>query len=207
MHLVKLLNLEQNTETWKSWRRSKIGASDCAAIMGKNQYQTPYDLWRQKTFAEENFYNEDMRRGHDLEEEAREWLKERFGRSWVPICAESDTRPWQVASLDGFSTGDDGILCAEIKAPRLKKIKEIKKNGIPEYWLWQMQHQMSVMDCKEIYFLAYSKEIQHFEKVPRNTHMIEALNRHEEEFYYTYMCGFTPPPFLEREANFIRLYA
>ena len=36
-------------EEWHGIRNKHIGGSDCAAIMGYNEYKNPVDLWREKT--------------------------------------------------------------------------------------------------------------------------------------------------------------
>ena len=38
----------QNTPEWLEWRRSRIGASDAAAILGVSQWDSAFDLWQRK---------------------------------------------------------------------------------------------------------------------------------------------------------------
>jgi putative phage-type endonuclease len=198
---VKLLDLVQGSEEWHNWRRPRIGASECAAIMGKDPYKTPYGAWLRKVHGEENWTNEDIERGKTLEIKARDWISKEIGIEFTPICGESEERPWQIASLDCYWSDGDSFISGEIKCPRLKKILEIQETEIPLYWLWQMQHQMSVSGAQRMFFLAYSEETKArpFVWVYRNEAMIRALNHTESIFYHDYMGKFTPPPFMVGE--------
>lgn len=202
-----LVNLIQGSEEWHTWRMNGIGASECAAIMDKNRFKTPYGVWKDKMFGDERFTNEDIERGVSMEEEARNWISEKLDKKFIPMCGYRKERPWQLASLDCYQCHDEGVLAGEIKCPRQKKILEIQKNGVPDYWLWQMQHQMSVTGADTMFFLAYSPENQFLTWVARNDFMIDELNRREEIFYKDYMLTFTPPPFTEEEAAFAKKLA
>ena len=70
--------------------------------------------------------------------------------------------------------------------------------------MWQLQHQMAVSGADKMFFLAYSIAEKVLIWIDRDERMIEALNRTETIFYENYLKDFTPPPFLEEEAAFIR---
>lgn len=199
---MKLLKIRQNTPEWYIMRRTKIGASDCAGIILKNPYITPYQTWEKKLYGDKEESNEDIKRGHTLEKEARDWISKKHCVEYQDVCAESEERPWQIASLDCFYGDGDTILSGEIKSPREAKLKRIKKEGIPDYWLWQMQHQMSVTGALKMFFLAYTKDDQHLVWVNRNQEMIDYLNEMERVFYYEHMLTFSPPPLTDEEKRY-----
>lgn len=197
---MKLLDLVQGSEEWHNWRRSRIGASECAAIMGKDPYKTPYGAWLRKIHGEESYTNADIERGKTLEEKAREWISKEIDTPLIPVCCESEERHWQIASLDCYYSEGENTMIGEIKCPRLKKIIEIEEKGIPEYWLWQMQHQMAVTKANRMFFFAYvNQEYNFFRWIDRDEAMISALNQTESIFYHDYMGKFTPPPFMVGE--------
>ena len=46
---MNIININQNTDEWLIWRNTGLGASDAATILGKNPYQTAFDLWEVMT--------------------------------------------------------------------------------------------------------------------------------------------------------------
>lgn len=192
---MKVLELDQNTPEWKLFRRTKIGASDCAGILCKTGYVTARGVYEQKIYGDETHENPDIKRGRALEETARYWISEKDGIPYRPVCVQSDEREWQIASLDGYHFDGEKAHILEIKAPRKHNLKKIKKSGIPEYWQWQLQHQLSVTGCDSVKFLAYSEEEQVVLEVKRDEGMIDHLNEMESIFYHDYVCAFIEPPY------------
>ena len=43
-----LVDLEQRTTEWLTWRHKGIGASDASTIMGENRFESPSSLLQQK---------------------------------------------------------------------------------------------------------------------------------------------------------------
>ena len=80
-----LVDLTQNSKEWHDWRRPRIGASECAGIMGRDPYRTPYGIWQRKIHGEENFTNADIERGVALEKEARIWISKELGKEFIPM--------------------------------------------------------------------------------------------------------------------------
>ena len=72
--------MQQNTEEWLEFRRDKIGASDAPIIMGKSPWKTPHQLWEEKIGVRTSSYETAaMRRGKDLESEARKHFEQQTG--------------------------------------------------------------------------------------------------------------------------------
>ena len=73
-------HLQQNTNEWLEFRRNKIGSSDAPIIMGKSPWKTPHQLWEEKMGIKDSFFeSQAMRRGKDLEPEARTAFEEQTG--------------------------------------------------------------------------------------------------------------------------------
>ena len=43
-----MIELEQGSPEWLSWRRTVITATDASVIMGNNPWETPYSCWQRK---------------------------------------------------------------------------------------------------------------------------------------------------------------
>jgi putative phage-type endonuclease len=154
---MKVINLQQGSREWLSFRRSKIMASDTPIILGKSPYCSPFTLWQRKLgLTPEQEETPAMRRGKDLEPIARGQFCCQFGIEMTPLVVESDDLPWMAASLDGYSKIDNSIL--EIKCNG-KKNHDIALGGeVPEsHWL-QMQHQMYVSGVQLGYYYSFDGE-------------------------------------------------
>ena len=67
-------------EEWLEWRREGIGASDAPVIMGVSPWTTPLQLWENKLLGKSGqLETSSMRRGKDMEKEARRHFEEQMG--------------------------------------------------------------------------------------------------------------------------------
>ena len=98
---------------WHAARRSGIGGSEIAAILGLSKYQSRYSLWLfKKGLIPDQPVNDQMTVGQYVEPAIVAWLSDKHGQ---PIATNLGTwrnreRPYQVANLDG-RMGDDLIEC------------------------------------------------------------------------------------------------
>ncbi|XXP77198.1 MAG: lambda-exonuclease family protein [Lettuce witches'-broom phytoplasma] len=95
----KKINLEQNSEAWRKHRNNYINASEVAAIMGLNPFETKQALFKRKLFKEKIEDNNAMRHGRRLEPEARNFFNEVNNMEFVPAVF---TKDFMSASLDGW---------------------------------------------------------------------------------------------------------
>lgn len=137
----------ENRHNWLAQRKTGIGGSDAAAVLGLSKWATPYQVWLDKTSPEvaSMVDNEAMKWGRTLEPVIRQEYSERTGRP-VYQPAESIIRhpehPFVVASLDGY-TEDHRIV--EIKtSKRQNDWGEEGSDEIPQEYLLQVQHYMAV---------------------------------------------------------------
>lgn len=77
--LVSTLNLDK--KEWLKYRKGGIGGSDAGAICGLNPYRTAIQVYNDKRTNEiEEFDNEAMREGRDLEEYVARRFMETTGK-------------------------------------------------------------------------------------------------------------------------------
>src|SRR5271166_4747574 len=107
----------QGTPEWRAWRKSMIGASDAACILGIG-FLSPFQLWEQKLgLREDQESSPAMKMGLDIEDDARDWFQAKTGIKVSPAVVIHPEYKWMHASLDGMSEDRKTIL--EIK--RVKK--------------------------------------------------------------------------------------
>jgi putative phage-type endonuclease len=151
--------MDQNTAEWHKWRRSGIGASEMGIVMGVSPYKTPYQLWEEKTgrFVDTpDGIHWGMKRGLDLEPKARALFELEHGLDMIPVCRESESLPWLRASLDGWCEEERAIL--EIKCLGRSGLQEASLGEIPEHYMYQMAHQIAVMDARRVYYYVFDGE-------------------------------------------------
>ena len=199
---MRIVHLDQRSSEWLELRRSKIGASDCAAILGKSRYKSPRMLWKQKMEGTSTPMNPAMQKGIDLEPEARLYFEQKFGASFPSSVALHDEYSWMMASFDGFNAERDAVL--EIKVVGKKTFEEVEKGIIPVEYEWQVQHQMCVSGAGMALLAFYYKtedELKAIEVgVGRDEAMIAELVEKEGAFYHINMLGYIEPEASDMDA-------
>ena len=131
---------------WLEERRKGIGGSDIAAVMGLSPWKTAYQVYQEKRKEVANWEgNEATDWGKRMEPAIRQWYSDTTGRSVrVPEKIITHSRyPFMLASIDGFT--DDPLRGLEIKTARsVKGWGEPGSNEIPDYYILQVQHYMTV---------------------------------------------------------------
>lgn len=152
---MKIINLEQGSPEWLSWRKTVITATDCPAILGSSPWASAYQVWQRKLgLVDEIKSNEAMERGKRLEPEARAQFTERYSIEMQPVVVESTEFDFLGASLDGISYLGNHIL--EIKCGG-SKLHDMAEQGIvPEYYLHQIQHQLLVTRADKCFYYSYN---------------------------------------------------
>lgn len=138
-------------EDWLRDRKSFIGSSDIATIVGCNKFDTPYQLYlRKKGEKEEKEETFEMHMGHLLEPVVSRLFSEETG---LEILQESEQEfivrninyPDFSASPDRFYL-DNGELCIlECKTTQMK----IDQYDLPKYWQCQLQWQLGLCGLKK----------------------------------------------------------
>ena len=192
---MRILQLDQRSTEWLELRRSKIGASDCAAILGKSRYKSPRMLWKEKVEGVSSPVNPAMQKGIDLEPEARAYFEAKFGAQFPSLVALHDEHDWMMASLDGYNEEKDTVL--EIKVVGKKTFDDAEKGIVPVEYEWQVQHQMCVSGASLALVAFYYKTEDETKSVemgiPRDEAAIAELVAKEEAFYRINMLGYVEP--------------
>lgn len=152
------MNLVQHSPEWHEHRARHFNASEAGAVMGVNPWfpRNPGELYDLKTGAATVAETPAMRRGTELEPQARAFAEGIIGEPLTPAVL---TRERYSASLDGLCF--DGVTALEVKCPGDKSpLWEIKspsdlKATAPYYW-WQLVHQHYVAGFRSVLFLVFS---------------------------------------------------
>lgn len=194
---MKIIPVEQGSEDWIAWRKTRITATDAAVIMRSNKYTNPRVLWEEKMdLIPPKTTNEHMERGRQLEPVARKLFIQQTGIHVEPLVIENDSFFWMGASLDGIDSSRK--ILVEIKCPTIDgHIAAINKEIKPMY-RHQMQHALGASEADICFYITYNESHEqplNILEVPRDDKLIEKILEAEECFYKEFMCGsFKCPP-------------
>lgn len=179
---------------WLKFRSTGIGGSDVAAIMGISEYRSPLEVWLEKTGRAESpdlSKKESVEWGNRLESIIRDKFREehpelkvmQFNASLV-----SKERPWAHANLDGRvqdENGNWGIL--EIKTAG-KARESDWKNGVPDYYLTQVTHYLSVTGWSFAYVAALIGGQHYVEyRIDRDEDDVKAISEAVDNFWHGFV--------------------
>ena len=178
MNLVK--NLEQRSEEWKQIRKGSIGGTRVKMVMAKNNLPLIDELIAEKhtDLIEENYINDAMQRGIDLEpfaikefEELSETKVDTFG------LVTNEKFPGCHLSPDGLVLDVTGVpmFGVEVKCPSTKKhVEYIRTNRVPAEYKYQVYHYFTICDTiSSMFFVSYDPRFE-----ARPVHMVQ-LNRED----------------------------
>lgn len=216
---------------WLAGRRKGIGGSDVGAILGVDPYTTAEELWLEKTGQQipPDVMSPDAMRGTRLEsialEQAAPWFRERgmvvapFNRSSDYVRLVHPDYPWMLGTVDATAhaasiVGDEescepeplGII--EAKCPSLGMYSKIKREGLPERFILQMQHYLAVSGLPMgwwVIFCADRWEVLVF-PVERDELLIERIIAAERDFWMLVETMQPPPPVVREIADLPKEY-
>ena len=126
-----------------------IGASEVAAVLGMNQYESPFSIWKKKVSDEiEIEENDFMTFGNMVEPAIIAWYNKRAKKNavkdtYIRIHPEHDCL---FANLDGVM--EDGLVECKSTSQRVydswSTNEEDCVQGVPLYHYCQVQHELSV---------------------------------------------------------------
>ena len=146
----------KDRDEWRKGRKSRIGGSDAACIVGMNPYKTNVELWEEKTgrrVAEDISEKPYVKYGHEAEEHLRALFALDFPEYKVMYTPDNmflnDRFQFAHASLDGWLEDQDGrkgIL--EIKTTNILQSMQKEKwdNRIPDNYYCQILHYLLVTE-------------------------------------------------------------
>lgn len=185
-------------------RKTSIGGSEIAAMLGLCEYQSPYGLWLSKTGRAEPFMgNADTRRGKAMEPALIQLLAYELEPQGFKIIPWDETVTREIDGYTYFSSPDAGIEHeayadggAELKTyagylPTLEAVEE-KKPG----WLLQCQHCMNITG-RTWWVLCWmdSTWALHYEFIAADPILQAKIIKEIRTWWDSYVVTDTPPPF------------
>jgi putative phage-type endonuclease len=192
-----VLKLVQGTPEWHQHRAQFRNASESAAVMGLNPWQTPYQLWLVRTGRLEVPVTAPMQHGTRLEPMARAAYEEQTGSVMQPlVLTEGDYS----ASLDGITL--EGDLIVEIKCPYKGQASALWQAAsvgeVPEHYGIQVQHQMMVSGAAQAHLWVFEGSTGLLVGIQRDEAIMQAI-RTAWDGFQTYLDTDTPPPLSDRD--------
>lgn len=187
-------------------RQTGIGGSDAAAIVGKDRWRTPLDVWSEKVHGpppERDQDNVDLLRGRVLEPVAADLYAQRTGRRLRKIGLRRLEKPWDFVLVHADRmilserTGENGgrpTGMLEIKCPRLKTYLHVRDHGASDAMILQVQHGLAVTGWDFGSFAVFNAEapLLTFD-MQRDQRLIDSLLEAEHEFWHQHVIPGIPP--------------
>lgn len=161
------VKLEQGTQEWLEYRRSKFNASETPILYGKG-FTSPQELAFEKLGIKQNYISRlenkinlspreskilnAIKKGQVTENTIREHINKNYDLNFNPIVLLDDEDDRFSASLDGYEKENDIVL--EIKTSANIYLKLLKFKVIPKEYIYQCYHQLMVSKASKLLFVA-----------------------------------------------------
>lgn len=174
--------MQQGSEEWLKFRKTRIMASDAPVIMGVSPYKDMGKLWLEKRdILNDSCPSYVMKKGKEFEVIALSEFHNMTGIYTTPLVITCPDLKWMGASLDGISLERDIIV--EIKYNN-KLCHEMAKSGIvPEHHYPQLQHQLAVVNLNKAYYFSYNGFEGILVEVLKDEDYIKKMIEKEFEFW------------------------
>jgi len=170
---------------WLGYRKMGLTGTDAGAITGMNPYASAFQVYQDKITNEtEDFDNESMRQGRDLEEYTAQRFTEETGLKVRRANAiyQNEEHPVMLADFDRIIIGQKaGLECKTVSPYSADKWVDGK---IPLHYQMQVQHYLAVsgFDCWYICALVFGQELI-IRKIERDEELIQYLIIIKERFW------------------------
>jgi putative phage-type endonuclease len=191
-------------EDWLAVRKQGLGASEAAAAVGLNPYQSPLELWMIKTGRDQHLPQPDpdddtkpIYWGNVLEPIVAECYARRTGNKVRRVNAvlqhPDPDKHWMLANLDYSVVASPDVQVLECKTAGRNGAK-LWDDGVPDYVECQVQHQLAVTGkaAADVCVLICGQELR-VHRIKRNEEVIAQLIQLERHFW-RYVETDTPPP-------------
>jgi putative phage-type endonuclease len=128
-------------------RRTGLGGSDVAAILGESLWGCALSVWNAKRGIEaEESISKHLRRGIELEDSVAKWWTAETGRKTVRMQQQRHPeKQWALANIDRRILHDPrGSGVFEAKVPSKYVWLKYRREGLPEQYILQGQHYLFV---------------------------------------------------------------
>lgn len=197
-----ILPVDAPREKWLELRKTGIGGSDAAALLGENPYSdgTPYFVWLDKTDPEyQSESNSAMERGSRMEPIVREMFEEKTGiKTRRQGMHQSREFPNLLASVDALAEDGGGW---EGKTASQWVTRNWDEDVCPDYYAAQGRHYLAVTGRSHWHVSALDIEswkLWHW-TIERDEEQLEYESTVKQEFWKTYILPrVAPDPDLAR---------
>lgn len=175
--------LPQRAGAWLEMRKTCIGGSDIASILGiSKKIDTPIKLWKRKTGRlAPKVVNEAMTRGAEMEDEAKTVIQKYLIENEGIEDPKMDGYFAKHPDYDFLGVSYDGVdienkFITELKCPNFSSVfKSVLMDGIQDYYYPQVQLQLfisnSIWDIDKAYYCSY---------YPNGTYLLDMKTFHED---------------------------
>lgn len=190
------------TEAQLEERKSGIGGSDAATILGINPFETAFGLYLEKRgeapAKADDFLKESRYWGSALEPVVCDRYADETGYKLQKVnqLIRSDKYPFMIATIDRKVVGEDRRIGFEAKtAVRADGWGDSGSSEIPPYIMCQVQHYLAVTgyDVWDLGVLIGNRDYRSYRITPIQT-IIDQLIEAEEEFWDRVEHGVPPEP-------------
>lgn len=176
-------------------RRKGIGASEVAAVIGCNPFQTAYDLWASKTGRSPRFTgNKFTKAGHMLESAVAQYFVEETGAVLIEGW-EDDVTIFHPKHDYIFCTPDRIYTLDGIKSTLECKTTQKRLDEPMLSWQAQLQYQMGIMGTAAgaIAWLGRGVDFD-YKQIDASPEIFDAIVNEVGDFWHLYVRSDTPPP-------------
>lgn len=200
-------------------RRKYIGGSDAGAILNRNDYRGRQKVWSDKVYGEDDTLKtrRPIMRGNTMEEIVEQMVRdeveplinspEMFAQYHVgepddPQIYLFNERGEGEAPIGGHPDGISPGVLWELKAPSMYVLETIKTNGVPESWIFQVQHYMmlSGLPQAKIVALDYDGWSLYIVDVDADPDLHQRMLEEYDDFWF-YVQNEIQPPMLDEEID------
>lgn len=181
--LASTIGLEK--AEWLRYRKNGITGTDAGAICGMNPYISSFQVYQDKISEDiEEYDNEAMRQGRDMEEYVASRFEEESGLKVRRANAiyQNERFPFMLADFDRLITGQKaGLECKTVSPYSADKWSD---EDIPVHYQMQCQHYMAVSgyECWYIAALIFGRDFI-IRRIDRDEELIRNLITVEERFW------------------------
>lgn len=194
---------QPNRQEWLQARRSGIGGSDAAAIVGLSPYRTALDIYHEKVGAvADDEQTPSQKRGLLLEDVVVQAYTALTGKQVRRQAQRTHgSFPFIIANIDRqiFANGDPrGTGLLEVKCPSIRPFLRYQREGLPDHMVVQGQHYLGVTGYAWMAFAIFNADLWklvHFE-IERDDKFIAALFEKEIAFWQNHVEKRVPPEIL-----------
>lgn len=188
--LIMTVEEMQDRSKWLEMRKTGIGGSDAAVIVGLSKWKSPWDLWLEKTGQSTDTEEDDDEKkqnrlffGTESEEMIAKWFTMKTGKKLRKSgMLRNNEHPFMIADIDRLVVGENAIV--EIKTTSTYNADEWKDGKVPPQYIVQGLHYMGVGGYDRCYFICLigGQDVV-VATLERDDEEIEALIKAEKYFW------------------------